>query len=218
MSDTKAFWQSKGTPDFGNYTAVPTFFTQELMMIGHGIPPHFWKFTSIAWRSFMEQEKQPHTGKFVCTHRFAFTEEQLETEYGIYGKAAAWCAAAYRASGLCGVEKGRRHRFDQPGTPTTIHYHRDSTKDDWRAFIAALKVQCREDRANRWGGSDDAFSVSLAWKVKEQRQVLNLGNDKINTWLVKMKDTIQRHDNGVQFVTRVAVKRFGSKQTDEYGT
>lgn len=139
--DIKAFWQQRGIPDFGNFTAVPTFFTKELMMVGLGIAPNFWKFTSIAWRNWMAPESNG-----AMTYRFAYTKEQLATEYGIHGDAAAWCSAAYSVSGFSKLELGKRHRIDMPGIPTTLHYGKWATKEDWKAFVAALKVRVREDR------------------------------------------------------------------------
>jgi hypothetical protein len=199
MTDTKGFWQHKGLPDLGNFTAVPTYFTKELMMVGIGIPANFWKFTSIAWRNWIAPAQNG-----TYPYEFLFTKEQLASEYGIHGDMAAWCMAAYSISGVCKLEKGRRHRFDSPGIPSTLKYFKASTKDDWRAFIGALKAQVREDKKNHWAGHDDGFCVSLAWKIARTRQELGL-KDMHSEWLKKMQAA------GV--ITETGVHRIPSKGT-----
>lgn len=210
MADSKMFWNARGFNDLGGYTPTPHFLTKDLMMVGTGIPPLFWKFTSIAWRSFNEMEKDPQTAKFVCTKRFSFTAEQLADEYNIYKAITNWCSAAYSVSAICSREKGRRYNFKQPGEPTTLHYQPNATKTDWLAFIAALKVQCHDDHKKHHGGCDEAFCVSLAWKVQAQRVELKLQPSvRISKWLAEMKEkgVIFQGDDGVNRVHRQPAKK-----------
>ena len=213
MSDTKSWWNDRGFADLGGFTPTPHFLTKDLMAVGTGIPPLFWKFTSIAWRSFNEMEKNADsasTRKFVCTRKFSFTAQQLADEYGIYEKMANWCSAAYSVSGFCFRETGRRYNFKLPGTPTTLHYHKNAMKHDWLAFVAALKVQCRQDHRDHFGGCDEGFRVSLAWKVIEQRNQLGLAMlNKLNEWLAKMKQEgiITTGSDGTDGVQRQPAKK-----------
>jgi len=222
-ADTGSFWKSKGFTDYGNYTAVPNFITKQLMMVGRGIPPHFWKFTVIAWRHWLEMELVPGTTKFVSSRKFTYTEDQLADEYSLTKENTAWCTACYRVSAFCGWEKGKRYNFTRPGTPTTLLYRNWTTEQDWIAFVAAMKLQRREDRHYHFAGTDDAFCVSLAWKVKQQRIEQGLPVDMLDAWLVKMKEAgvIKTRDDGGEYVTRIEAKPIGRREREislEFGT
>lgn len=216
--DTKDFWNKRGFNDLGGYTPTPYFLSKELMLVGIGIPPLFWKFTTIAWRCFNEMEKNAQTGALVHTMKFTFTAEQVADDFGIHKAMTNWCAAAYSVAGFCKLEKGRRYNFKLPGVPSTIHYHPNTRKEDWIAFVAALKVQRRDDRRQHYGGHDDGFRVSLAWKVQIQRKELGLPvSPGIEKFLATMKEqgVITKMPDGSEGVARTPAKEMPKELVTE---
>jgi hypothetical protein len=179
----KTLWESRGLPDLGNYTAKPTFFSKELMMIGKGVSPQFWKFTDIAWRNFLAPEKD---GTYL--YQFRFTLEQLQQEYHIHRSAVLKCVAAYGVCGFVDINKGKRHLLEIPGEPTVLQYRKSTTVDEWQVFVGAFSALSRYDRKNHLGGHDIGFQLQLAMKVRELRLKQCLPVKAFDDWLAQHKE------------------------------
>jgi hypothetical protein len=184
----QTLWESKGMPDLGNYTALPVYFSRELMVESKGVSPQFWKFTTIMWRELLAPVKNPNPPpQFTTLFQFKFTYEQLTQEFHIHSKAVARAIAAYEVCGFMSIKKGRQKTAKDKGEPTILQYHKDATLADWQAFIRGLAQVCIDDRVNHRGGSDMGFKVALAWRVRDVRLAMKLPVHHFDKWLDDMK-------------------------------
>jgi len=171
----------------GNWTKAPTFFVDDLMRVGRGIPASFWKFTSVMWRFVVAPGKPRADGKgFTYPYEFTTTLEQLQ-EYHINREASSKWIAAYSVSGFSDVRYGTRHQFERAATPTVISYRKGATKEDWQAFIGALSNQCRTDREKHWTGNDDRYRWSLLGKLYQARLDLGLSVEHTKDCLARLE-------------------------------
>ena len=167
------------------WTGVPTFFIDELMRHGKGIPAAFWKLTFVVWRRAVAPSGKID-GQWQFDYTCKTTESKLHSEYNINKAAVADWTRAYSVSGLFSIKKGKRHVKDQPGTPTIWYYNKSATIKDWAAFILALSEVCRGadgmHRPARRGKYDDgeksisasgAFLLRLALAVDKKRETIN---------------------------------------------
>jgi hypothetical protein len=166
-----------GLPIFDGrqYTAIPTFFVDDLMRIGKGIPPSFWKLTDVILRKVLAPTRKVND-EWVRDYVCKTTEKQLRAEYNIPWSAVADWTRSYSASGLFTIQKGSRHVKDVKGIPTIWHYRKEATFSDWVAFIAALSEICCGPKMVRRGKNDQvdsskAFLLKVALAVDRHRSV-----------------------------------------------
>jgi hypothetical protein len=160
-----------------NFTAIPTFFFDDLIRVGKGIPASFWKFTFALMRQILSPEKQGD--QFVYTYTWNSTFADFKEKHDIGDLAVQDWTNAYSNSGLFGIIKGKRKFPKDPnGTPTVWTYNQNATRCDWLAFIVALSKTLNpadRKRMARHGKSDDltaahAFKLVLALEVDKARQ------------------------------------------------
>jgi hypothetical protein len=122
-----------------SYFAVPTFFAENMMRLGKGIPNSFWKLTFVIWRDVVKP-KGKDGDKWIYDYTAKTTQKQLWEDHRINDRVVQQWAAAYAVSGLFTVTVGRRHNVRIPGEPTIWKYHTESSEADWCAFILALSA------------------------------------------------------------------------------
>jgi len=165
----------------GPWFAVPTFFTEDLMRVGRGIPNSFWKLTFVIWRDILKPKKNPDGEGFFYDYTATTTFEQLWNDHGINEKSTQEWQAAYYVSGLFNVKKGTFKRKGVPGEPTVWRYNPKATKADWLAFILALRDvtgPTEQGTLARRGSSDNGkattfFQSVLAVEVDKRRSTVN---------------------------------------------
>jgi hypothetical protein len=168
------------------------------MLRGKGIPATFWKFTDIAWRNFVAPGKPDEKGAFTFPCEWRVTAEQLVEEHRIHKAAALKWMAAYSVCGFVDVTLGKRHKIDQPGSPSVFHYDKSTAKADWQAFISGLSIQCEQDKKSHLGGADTAYRASLALKIRRMRLQLGLPVDHFDGYITRLKELgiIKEQDGG----------------------
>jgi hypothetical protein len=160
-----------------NFTAIPTWFVDDLIRIGKGIPSSFWKFTFVLMREVLSAVEKDGD-KFVNTYVWKSTFEDFKENYDLGDLAVQDWSNAYSVSGLFGMVKGtRKHPKDPAGKPTVWTYNRAATRRDWTAFVLALSTTLNPPdgkRMARHGRVDDvdashAFKLQLSLHVDRAR-------------------------------------------------
>jgi hypothetical protein len=163
-----------------NFTAIPTFFFDDLIRVGKGIPSSFWKFTFALMRQILSPDKQD--GQFVFNYTWNSTFADFKEKHDIGDLAVQDWSNAYSVSGLFHIVKGsRKFPKDPNGTPTVWTYNRNATSRDWLAFVLALSETLNPKdgkRMARHGFSKDydvnashAFKLVLALNVDLARKM-----------------------------------------------
>jgi hypothetical protein len=160
-----------------NFVAIPTFFFDDLIRMGKGIPASFWKFTFALLRQILSAvEKNGEV--FTNTYSWKSTFADFKEKHDIGDLAVQDWTNAYSVSGLFHITKGsRKHPKDPNGLPTVWKYNPDATSRDWLAFILALSETLNpkdRKRMRRHGKADDvnashAFKLQLALNVDHKR-------------------------------------------------
>lgn len=133
----KIFDSSNPEKEVTNFTAVPTFFVDDLIRMGNGIPSSFWKLTFVLLRHVLSVEKIGD--KFVHTYTWKSTFEDFKEKHDIGDLAVQDWTNAYSCSGFFHVTRGsRKHPQDPNGLPTVWKYNVNATQRDWMAFVIAL--------------------------------------------------------------------------------
>jgi hypothetical protein len=149
-----------------NYTALPTFFIDDFLRIGKGIPASFWKFTYVLMRQTLSAVEKIEGG-FRNTYTWNSTFEDFKEKYDIGDLAVQDWTNAYSCSGLFRITKGtRKYPKDPNGLPTVWQYNTNSTRRDWAAFIIALSNTLNPEDGKRMARHGKAGSVSAAHAFK----------------------------------------------------
>lgn len=120
-----------------NFTAIPTWFVDDLFRCGKGIPSSFWKFTYVLMRHILSPSKVD--GAFVFDYTWKSTFDDFKQIYDIGDLAVQDWTNAYSCSGFFSITKGsRKHPDDPNGIPTQWKYWTGATRRDWFAFVIAL--------------------------------------------------------------------------------
>lgn len=161
-----------------NYTAMPTWFVDDLIRVGKGIPSSFWKFTFVLMRHILSAVEKTADGKFVNTYIWKSTFEDFKEQHDIGDLAVQDWTNAYSCSGFFSITRGsRKHPKDPNGLPTVWRYNVNATKRDWLALVIALSETLNPPdgkRMRRHGWSDDldcsqAYKLVLALNVDKAR-------------------------------------------------
>lgn len=160
-----------------NFTAFPTWFFDDLIRLGKGIPASFWKFTFALMRQVLSAvEKNGEV--FTNTYTWNSTFEDFKEKHDLGDLAVQDWTNAYSCSGLFSIVKGKRKFPKDPnGTPTVWTYNRNATRRDWLAFVIALSKTLNPadgKRMARHGWVDDvdashAYKLMLSLEVDKAR-------------------------------------------------
>jgi hypothetical protein len=168
MADDKVVARKQKLPIYeGGYTTIPAFFIDELMPYANGIPASFWKYMMVLWRDVFGAN---HEAK-------GYTTDKVMTQFHITKETAMQWTAALSVSGVFSVFYGVRHRPNEPGIPTKITYLPQSTVEDWKCFITALRDTILASKRKNLKVQRDGiagFRIDLSFRVDNERQRIGL--------------------------------------------
>src|SRR5690349_16751576 len=92
------------------FTMLPTFFVDELMPFGTGIPASFWKYLLVLWRDIFG----------IGCDKKGYRAAKIMTSFHMDKETASQWTAALSVSGVFAIAYGRRFAANLPGVPTVI--------------------------------------------------------------------------------------------------
>jgi hypothetical protein len=166
MGDEKAKRTVLPVYDDG-YTTIPAFFIDELMPYANGIPASVWKYMMVLWRDVFG----------INCEAKGYVAEKVMTQFHVSKETAMQWTAALSVSGVFSVFYGIRHRPNEPGIPTKITYYKDSTVEEWKCFIVALRDTVLASKRQNFKTQRDGvqgFRIALSFAVDKERQRIGL--------------------------------------------
>ena len=207
MADTEEKEKRKRTvlPIYeGGYTTIPAFFVDELMPYANGIPASFWKYMMVLWRD---------TFGVNCESK-GYRADKTMMQFHVTKETAMQWTAAISVSGLFEVFYGIRHRPNEPGIPTQFKYKVESTTEEWKCFIVALRDTILQDKRNNWSSKRNGvqgFRIDLSFKVDAERRRIGLPH----CWDEWHKKLVESGELQCEAKGEIAIPQMGSYQNKQ---
>jgi hypothetical protein len=173
------------------YTSIPAFWIDELMPYATGIPASFWKYMMVLWKDIMGPNCETN----------GYTTDKTMTQFHMTKETAMQWSAALSVSGLFTVHYGVRYRANEPGIPTQFTYRKESTVEEWKCFITALRDTILTDKRSHFKAKREGvegFRIDLSFAVDDERERHGLKRcyDKWRDELVKEGKLVVVAGNG----------------------